>query len=110
MKLDVDPRLMRIYATHLRGLQQATQKARAYVHQYGSLSVHEQGLIGKFAGYHDTYVADLNAMLDKLSTLLGSSGGALEQSASAYENTDMVSAAQVDALLPQVPRSSPSRD
>ncbi len=109
MTLNVDPEALRIYATHLAGLHQATQRAKAYVNKYGSLSIHEQGLIGKFAGYHDAYVADLNEMLDRLSKLLETSGGALRKSAANYEHTDRRSASQIDALLPQISRATPSR-
>ncbi|GAA2848175.1 hypothetical protein Acy02nite_02270 [Actinoplanes cyaneus] len=110
MTLDVDPEALRIYAIHLAGLQHAAQKAKAYVNKYGGMSVHEQGLIGKFAGYHDTYLAQVNATLDSLSKLLESSSDALKRSADNYSRHDRTSAAQIDESLPRTPEASPSRD
>ncbi|BCY09208.1 type VII secretion target [Actinoplanes sp. L3-i22] len=119
MTLNVDPEALRIYATHLAGLNQAAQRAKDYVNKYGALNVHQQGLIGKLVGFHDNYVDDLNKMLDQLAKLLESSGGALTKSAASYENTDRWSASQIDDSLPQIPRAkanppgaraNPSRD
>jgi uncharacterized protein YukE len=110
MALKVDPEALRIYATHLVGLQQAAQRAKQYVNKYGTLDIHSQGLIGKAFPFHDDYVRDLNAMLDRLSSLLGSSGDALRNLAGNYERTDANSAAAIDAGLTPASRAIPSRD
>ncbi|GIE89968.1 type VII secretion target [Actinoplanes regularis] len=110
MMFRVDPAALRIYATHLAGLQQAAQRAKEYVNKHGTLDIHSQGLIAKAMGFHDDYVRDLNATLDHLSALLAASGGALTKSAGNYERTDMKAAAAIDAALPPTPRAVPSRD
>lgn len=110
MSFDVEPQALRTFARHAAECAVDAADGNTYLLRHGDFSFREQGtLMTILMSSHSALMGELQHRLAHLQELLEQAELALRDSARHYEDTDLDSAAQVDATYPSVDRPTTVR-
>ncbi|MEU4156464.1 type VII secretion target [Actinoplanes sp. NPDC026670] len=104
MTFTVEPTDLRVFAATLARLAESSEIARGYANQIGSFSLLENGILGELHGRHAEFLAELNQTMQRMMELLDASSLSVQAVATAYEQTDLKSAAEIDSSYPAAQR------
>lgn len=110
MSFDVEPQALRTFGRHLAECAVDVADGKTYLLRHGDFTFREQGtLMTILMSSHGALMDELQHRLAHLQDLLEQSDLAMRDSARHYEETDLDSAAQVDATYPSVDRPTTLR-
>ena len=99
MTMRVDPPSLRTFSTELRTGAGHADRIHGYLTKYSSLTLEQQGFMGKVSGAHDKFAHAAAQALTHLTDLLNGSADELSAVATNYAMSDQASRDQLDATV-----------
>ncbi|WP_305788402.1 hypothetical protein [Symbioplanes lichenis] len=110
MSFSVDPAALDAYAAQLGRARGDAEQCQAHFDAYVPELAPTDGFLNLLTYEHSRVRAALQATLEQLTSVLGSSRDEVAAAATGYGQTDAQRAAGLDSTYPQVTRAAPDRD